>query len=183
MSDQQTPDYEWTGYRTKPDPNQPERCPSIDPHDELQCGRRIHEDDQCAFGGIAWKKGSRPPHEKHHPWGPLEAALVTVLADWKIQSDDRPAFGEGSDCSDLMDLALTRIKGLCSHALDPDDVMAKVESATPPENETATSIIASLRARLDAMSDLADRWGDHPVSHSIREALNGYVRTGGESDD
>ena len=46
------------GYRTKPNPNQPDRCPSIDPHDELQCARRIHEDDQCQFGGIGWKKGT-----------------------------------------------------------------------------------------------------------------------------
>ena len=45
-------------FRTKPNPNQPERCPSIDPHDALQCGRRSHEDDQCQYGGIGWKKGA-----------------------------------------------------------------------------------------------------------------------------
>lgn len=43
---------------TQPNPDQPDRCPSIDPHDTLQCGRRIHEDDQCKFGGIAWRKGA-----------------------------------------------------------------------------------------------------------------------------
>jgi hypothetical protein len=47
------------GFRTKPNPDQPERCPSIDPHDTLQCGRRIHDDEQCQFGGIAWKKGTQ----------------------------------------------------------------------------------------------------------------------------
>lgn len=41
-----------------PNPSQPDRCPSIDPHDTLQCGRRIHEDGHCQFGGIAWKKGT-----------------------------------------------------------------------------------------------------------------------------
>lgn len=127
MSDQPQPESAYTGHRTKPDPNQPDRCPSIDPHDTLQCGRRIHDDDQCQYGGIAWKRGTRPPHERHHPWGPLEAALVATFADWKVQSEARPAFGEGSDCSDLMDVALTRIKGLCSGALDPEDVMSEIE--------------------------------------------------------
>lgn len=46
------------GWTTLPDPDQPGRCPSIDPHDTLQCGRSIHEDDRCRFGGIAWKKGT-----------------------------------------------------------------------------------------------------------------------------
>jgi hypothetical protein len=45
-------------FTTKPNPDQPDRCPSIDPHDTLQCGRRIHGDDQCQFGGIAWRKGT-----------------------------------------------------------------------------------------------------------------------------
>ena len=43
---------------TKPRPDQPGRCPSIDPHDTLQCTRSIHDDDQCQAGGIAWRKGS-----------------------------------------------------------------------------------------------------------------------------
>ena len=79
MSEAQSADIAPTPYegnRTKPNPDQPERCPSIDPYDTLQCGRRIHGDDQCQFGGIAWRKGTRPPHEKHHPWGPLEAVGV-----------------------------------------------------------------------------------------------------------
>lgn len=45
-------------FHTKPNPNQPDRCPSIDPHDTLQCARRIHDDDQCQCGGIGWKKGT-----------------------------------------------------------------------------------------------------------------------------
>ncbi|GAB3776713.1 hypothetical protein FB382_004374 [Nocardioides ginsengisegetis] len=51
------------GNSTKPNPDQPARCPSIDPHDTLQCARRIHEDDQCVFGGIGWKKGERPQRD------------------------------------------------------------------------------------------------------------------------
>ncbi len=43
---------------TKTRPDQPGRCPSIDPHDTLQCTRAIHDDDQCQAGGIAWRKGS-----------------------------------------------------------------------------------------------------------------------------
>ena len=43
---------------TKPRPDQPGRCPSIDPHDTLQCTRATHDDDQCQAGGIAWRKGS-----------------------------------------------------------------------------------------------------------------------------
>lgn len=46
---------------TMPNPDQPERCPSIDPYDSLQCGRSIHEDDRCRYGGIAWTKGT-PRH-------------------------------------------------------------------------------------------------------------------------
>ena len=45
-------------FTTKPRPDQPGRCPSIDPLDTLQCTRRIHDDDQCQAGGIAWRKGS-----------------------------------------------------------------------------------------------------------------------------
>lgn len=45
-------------FTTKPRPDQPGRCPSIDPHDTLQCTRSIHDDDQCQAGGIAWRKGS-----------------------------------------------------------------------------------------------------------------------------
>ena len=45
-------------FTTKPRPDQPGRCPSIDPHDTLQCTRAIHDDDQCRAGGIAWRKGS-----------------------------------------------------------------------------------------------------------------------------
>lgn len=40
---------------TKPRPDQPGRCPSIDPHDTLQCTRSIHDDDQCQAAG--WRPG------------------------------------------------------------------------------------------------------------------------------
>jgi len=65
-------DAAYLGNRTKPNPNQPGRCPSIDPHDTLQCGRRVHDDDQCQLGGIAWKKGAKsaPPTLLYH-WSPV----------------------------------------------------------------------------------------------------------------
>lgn len=68
----------YTGNRTKPNPDQPDRCPSIDPHDTLQCGRRVHDDDQCQLGGIAWKKGTRPPHNPPsvlYHWSPSRNRL------------------------------------------------------------------------------------------------------------
>lgn len=43
--------------------------------------------------------------------------------------------------------------------------------------ETAASIIASLRARLDAVSDLADHLVGNEAAPLIREALSGYVPT------
>lgn len=63
-----------------------------------------------------------------HPWTDLDAALVLVFIDWQIKCDDRPKFGEGSDLSDLMDQALTRVKGLCSGELDPLQVQAEIMS-------------------------------------------------------
>lgn len=47
-----------TEFRTKPNPDHPNRCPSIDPHDTLQCMRQIHEDALCQSGGIGWVKGT-----------------------------------------------------------------------------------------------------------------------------
>lgn len=47
------------------------RCPSMDPYGSLQCGRRVHEDTQCHFGGIAWKKGTSLP-----------SPVPTVLYHW-----------------------------------------------------------------------------------------------------
>ena len=94
---------------------------------------------------------ARPPHEQHHPWGPLEAALVATLADWKVECDARPASGRGSDCSDLMDVALTRIKGLCSGALDPEAVIteAKEPHVIPPaKHQHAAPSIADRLAEL-----------------------------------
>lgn len=43
--------------------------------------------------------------------------------------------------------------------------------------ETAQSIIASLQARLDAVSDLADHLAGNEAAPLIREALNGYTPT------
>jgi hypothetical protein len=77
--------------------------------------------------GIATQRNYR----QHHPWEGLEAALVSTIIDWKIESDLRPSFGEGSDCSDLMDAALTRIKGLVLGELNPEAVMEQIENGEP----------------------------------------------------
>lgn len=46
------------------------------------------------------------------------------------------------------------------------------------DDETNDSIIASLRARLDAVSDLSDHLVGNEAAPLIREALNGYTRSG-----
>ena len=63
-------------HRTKPDPNWPGRCPSIDPDDTLQCTRKVHGDDACRSGGIAWRKG-----EPRHVGARERVALLERLID------------------------------------------------------------------------------------------------------
>lgn len=102
-----------------------------------QLGVRLLPDEHARLMTVAKRTGrSRQEalvkpfaqdHDQHHPWGPLEAALVLTLIDWDMKSKERPPFGEGSDRSDLMNTALTRIKGLCSGVLDPDAVMKEIE--------------------------------------------------------
>lgn len=77
------------GYRTKPNPNQPDRCPSIDPHDTLQCTRRIHEDDECHCGGIAWRKGT-PRYISDRE----KLDLLRTLAESWIGFDDSHSYGD-----------------------------------------------------------------------------------------
>ncbi|TCJ23040.1 hypothetical protein [Nocardioides jejuensis] len=80
-----------SGYRTEPDPGQPNRCPSIDPHDTLQCGRQIHDDDRCRFGGIAWVKGT-PRHisdrERAEAAEAQVAALTATAARLRAAKDE-----------------------------------------------------------------------------------------------
>jgi len=66
--------------RTKPNPDQPGRCPSIDPHGVLQCTRAIHEDDACHCGGIAWRKGSPRHVSDRERADAAEARLRKVIA-------------------------------------------------------------------------------------------------------
>lgn len=78
---------------------------------------------------------------EHHDWGDLlTGALVMTLIDWKVESEMRPTFGDGSDCSDLMDLALTRIKALCSGEVHPETVMDEIEGTRvlPPGSTPTT---------------------------------------------
>jgi hypothetical protein len=77
-------------FSTKPNPNQPDRCPSIDPHDTLQCGRRIHDDDQCQFGGIAWKKGT-PRHMSDRERADRLEAMCDRLAGRIVELQDELA--------------------------------------------------------------------------------------------
>lgn len=60
-------------------------------------------------------------------WTPLEQALVMTLVTWKVDSEMRPTWGEGSDCSDLMDAALARITGLMAGDLTPSDVLDSLD--------------------------------------------------------
>ncbi len=82
--------------------------------------------------GLSRQEALRAPFSRDpddHDWGRrLDSALVLTLVNWKVECDARPAHGEGSDCSDLMDEALTRIKGLCAGIFDPDEVMDEIES-------------------------------------------------------
>lgn len=66
--------------------------------------------------------------ERAEGWNPMEQALVMTLIDWKTETDMRPSFGEGSDCSDLMNTALARLLGLSSGDLTPDQVLNDIEN-------------------------------------------------------
>ena len=67
-------------YRTTPNPGQPGRCPSIDPHGVLQCTRSIHDDDQCRAGGIAWRKGVPPIRSRRELDDECRALAVDLAA-------------------------------------------------------------------------------------------------------
>lgn len=60
-------------------------------------------------------------------WTHLEQAMVLTLIDWKVQSEARPPSGDGSDCSDLMNVALARLHGLATGALTPAQVLDAIE--------------------------------------------------------
>lgn len=62
-------------------------------------------------------------YDDHHPWTAVEGAIVMSMIDWGISSKSRPL---GADCSDLMDIALTRIKGVMMGILDPESVMDEI---------------------------------------------------------
>jgi hypothetical protein len=62
-------------------------------------------------------------------WNELEQAIVMTLIDWKVDSEMRPTFGEGSDCSDLMDVALARLVGLVRGHLTPNQILDAIEEA------------------------------------------------------
>jgi hypothetical protein len=62
-------------------------------------------------------------------WTLMEQALVMTLIDWKCDSEMRPSSGEGSDCSDLMDIALGRLIGLARGRLTPEQVLDAIEKA------------------------------------------------------
>ena len=72
------------------------RCPSFYPYDEgLQCGRKAHDDDQCCFGGIAWKRGEPPmlTDRERADVAERQVARVEALADeWeRVGIHDRAA--------------------------------------------------------------------------------------------
>ena len=65
-------------------------------------------------------------------WTEMEQALVATLVDWRVDCDMRPSSGPGSDCSDLMDVALARLLGLESGELTPEQVLADVDPVDAP---------------------------------------------------
>lgn len=62
-------------------------------------------------------------------WDELEQAIVMTLIEWKVASGMRPTFGEGSDCSDLMDVALGLLCGLVCGELTPRQILEALEEA------------------------------------------------------
>lgn len=62
----------------------------------------------------------------------MEQALFMVLVDWKCDSDFRPSHGPGSDCSDLMNIALGRLLGLAAGDLTPAQVLDAIDPAGEP---------------------------------------------------
>lgn len=55
-----------------------ERCDSLDPYGTLRCTRAVHEDDQCQYGGIAWKRG-------HKVNSPAAKALWEAAEAWRYE--------------------------------------------------------------------------------------------------
>lgn len=70
--------------------------------------------------------GYRLQRQQSDGWTEMEQALVLTLVEWQTECSLRPSFGEGSDCSDLMDEALARLLGLASGELTPAQVLADV---------------------------------------------------------
>lgn len=60
-------------------------------------------------------------------WTEMEQALVMTLIDWQVESEMRPKFGQGSDCSDLMNAALARLLGLARGELTPQQVLDSLD--------------------------------------------------------
>ena len=81
-------------FRTKPNPDQPDRCPSIDPDDTLQCGRKIHDDDQCQFGGIGWKKGTPRYVSAEEHLASLRASIKALADEWEPSAFDATTEGK-----------------------------------------------------------------------------------------
>lgn len=61
-------------------------------------------------------------------WDDMDAAIVATLVDWHVECEMRPSSGPGSDCSDLMDVAIARLRGLMSGELTPAQVAEHVWS-------------------------------------------------------
>lgn len=97
----------------EPNPDQPDRCQSIDPYSTLQCARKDHpDDDNCQFGGIAWEKGT-PRH--------VELELVRHLHLQRTWSEQ--TFGPGA-----------REAGVIDHI---QEELQEVEDAETPEDKLA----------------------------------------------
>lgn len=66
-------------------------------------------------------------------WNELEQAIVGTLIGWKVECEMRPTSGDGSDCSDLMNVALGRLIGLIQGDLTAAQLLDDLDPERRPE--------------------------------------------------
>lgn len=148
----------------RPNPAQPERCPSMDPYDGgLQCGRKIHDDDQCQFGGIGWVKG------EPRKWSPdedfarrllrcLEAAEVALAAlgrernTWARQiADVRGELATAKEDVQKADAARAEAEGRFDRLrVDIEELLDDCDQWTPSDHRAGVYVDAVRRLVEDA---------------------------------
>ena len=170
-------------FTTKPRPDQPGRCPSIDPHDTLQCTRAIHDDDQCQAGGIAWRKGSPRIEWDRERADRLQEEVEEYDATLTRQSDllTRTVNALRGDPPPLTSWSHHDIPKLAA------EKVAEVERLTA-ERDALIAVGKRQAARLARVEALAEEWdGDDScdnrtcVPHRSADALRAAL-AGSEAD-